>query len=168
MSRKCTYLKGDWIVHAYYGVGQIKGEDRKAIDGVKIKYFRVKTKNMTYWLPINNSDVKHIRPVASKNLFTRSLKIIRKKPHQMDNDYRIREKEISEAFSACSLKSLAALIRDLYGRRTRGKISMREKEKLEKAKNQFTTEYAIAVDTDLEDAQKILEKALVQSASSII
>jgi RNA polymerase-interacting CarD/CdnL/TRCF family regulator len=167
MSKKDEYKKGDWIVHAYYGVGQIKGEDRKAIDGVKKKYFRVKTKTMTYWLPIDNSDVEHIRPVASKNLFTRSLKIIQKKPHKMANDYRSREKEISEAFAACSLKSLAALIRDLYGRRAYGKINAREGEILERAKRFFVNEYVIVANTDPEDARNILENALVQSVSSI-
>jgi len=167
MSKKDGYKKGDWIVHAYYGVGQIKGMDRKAIDGVKKIYYRVKTKTMTYWLPVDNCDVKHIRPVASKNLFTRSLKIIQKKPHKMAQDYRVREKEISEAFAACSIKSLAALIRDLYGRRVRGKVSMREGDLLEQAKNQFINEYAVAADVDLDDARKILENALVQSASSI-
>lgn len=167
MTKNDEYQKGDWIVHAYYGVGQIKGVDKRAIDGVKKKYYRVETKNMTYWLPVENSDVEHIRPVASKNLFTRSLKIIRKKPHSMAQDYRVREREISEAFAACSLKSLAKLIRDLYGRRARGKMSMREEDILEQAKTHFINEYAVAVDTDLENAQNILENALVQSTSSI-
>jgi RNA polymerase-interacting CarD/CdnL/TRCF family regulator len=85
----------------------------------------------------------------------------------MAQDYRVREREISEAFAACSLKSLAKLIRDLYGRRARGKMSMREEDILEKAKTHFTNEYAVAVDTDLEDAQEILESALGQSTSSI-
>jgi CarD family transcriptional regulator len=167
MSNKDGFKKGDWIVHAYHGVGQIKAVDKKAIDGVIKKYYRVKTKTMTYWLPVNNSDVEHIRPVASKNLFTRSLKIIQKKPHSMAQDYRVREKQISEAFAACSIKSLAALIRDLYGRRVRGKVSMREGDLLEQAKNQFINEYAVAADVDLEDARKILENALIRSASSI-
>jgi RNA polymerase-interacting CarD/CdnL/TRCF family regulator len=167
MTKNDGYQKGDWIVHAYYGVGQIKGVDKKAIDGVKRKYYRVKTKTMTYWLPVDNSDVEHIRPVASKNLFTRSLKLIQKKPHKMAQDYRVREKEISAAFAACSLKSLARLIRDLYGRRAGGKMSMREGDILEQAKNHFINEYAVATDTSLENAQKILENALVQSVSSI-
>ena len=168
MLKKDGYQKGDWIVHAYHGVGQIKGLDRKAIDGVKKTYFRVKTKTMTYWLPVENSDVNHIRPVASKNIFTRSLKIIRKKPREMAQDYRVREKDISEAFSACSIKTLAALIRDLYGWRiAHSKKSMRDGDILTKAKNLFIDEYAIAVDIDLEDARKILENALRQSVSSL-
>ena len=168
MSKNDGYQKGDWIVHAYHGVGQIKGLDRKAIDGVKKAYFRVKTETMTYWLPVENSDVDHIRPIASKNIFTRSLKIIRKEPHEMAQDFRVREKDISKAFSACSIKSLAALIRDLYGWRiVHGKKSMRDGDTLNKAKNLFINEYAIAVDVDFEDARKILETALKQSVSSI-
>jgi RNA polymerase-interacting CarD/CdnL/TRCF family regulator len=168
MVKKDGYKKGDWIVHAYHGVGQIIGLDRKAIDGVNKTYFRVKTKTMTYWLPVENSDVDHIRPIASENIFTRSLEIIRKEPHEMAQDYRVREKDISEAFSACSINSLAALIRDLYGWRiVHGKKSMRDGDILIKAKNLFITEYAIAVDIDLEDARKVLEKALTQSMSSI-
>jgi RNA polymerase-interacting CarD/CdnL/TRCF family regulator len=168
MSKKDGYQKGDWIVHAYHGVGQIKGLDRKAIGGVKKTYFRVKTNKMTYWLPVESSDVKHIRPIASKNIFTRSLKIIRKEPQEMAQDYRDREKDISKAFSACSIKSLAALIRDLYGRRiVHGKKSMRDGDSLKKAKDLFIDEYVIAIDIDFEDAQKILENALKQSVSSL-
>jgi RNA polymerase-interacting CarD/CdnL/TRCF family regulator len=140
----------------------------KAIDGVKKTYFRVKAKNMTYWLPVENSDVNHIRPVGTKNIFTRSLKIIRKEPNEMAQDYREREKDISAAFSACSIKSLALLIRDLYGRRiVHGTKSMRDGDILKKAKSLFVREYAIAVDIDLEDARIILENALGQSASSL-
>jgi RNA polymerase-interacting CarD/CdnL/TRCF family regulator len=168
MSKEDGYKKGDWIVHAYYGVGQIKGVDRKAIEGVKKKYYRVKTKAMTYWLPVNNSDVEHIRPVASKNLFTRSLKIIRKKPRKMAKDYRVREKEISEALAACSLKALARLIRDLYGRRvTKGKMNMRDVEILENAKNHFINEYVVVKDSDPLEAREILETALAHSVSLV-
>jgi len=168
MLKKDGYKKGDWIVHAYHGVGQIIGLDRKAIDGVKKTYFRVKTKTMTYWLPVENSDVDHVRPIASKNIFTRSLKILQKEPREMAQDFRVREKDISEAFSACSIKSLASLIRDLYGWRiVHGKKSMRDGDTLNKAKNLFLNEYVIAVDIDFEDARKILEKALKQSVSSM-
>jgi RNA polymerase-interacting CarD/CdnL/TRCF family regulator len=36
-----TYSKGDWIVHAYYGVGQVKGIEKKELEGEKKLFFKV-------------------------------------------------------------------------------------------------------------------------------
>ena len=44
---------------------------------------------------------------------------------------------------------------------------MRDGDILTKAKSLFISEYAIAVDIGLEDAQKILENALGQSVSTL-
>jgi len=40
-----SYTKGDWIVHARYGVGQVKGMEKKLIEGEKKLFYKVKTFN---------------------------------------------------------------------------------------------------------------------------
>ena len=46
-----TFSKGDWIVHANYGIGQIKAKETKVLEQEKQAFYRVKTFDGVYWLP---------------------------------------------------------------------------------------------------------------------
>jgi len=75
--------KGDWIVHAHFGVGQIKGKENKSFNGEKQTFFRVKTFNGAHWLPLGNAESDHVRPIASKNQISRALCLIRRAPKKL-------------------------------------------------------------------------------------
>ena len=56
MSKKPDSLgKGDWIVHSYYGIGQIRNVETKLIDKKKVRYYKVKAKNSTFLFPSTTS-----------------------------------------------------------------------------------------------------------------
>ena len=40
---KNLYRKGNWVVHVFYGVGQIIGKDKKILDGENLTFLKVKT-----------------------------------------------------------------------------------------------------------------------------
>ena len=61
-----AYSKGDWIVHTHYGVGQVRGIEKKVLDGENKLFFRVKTFDGVYWLSVVRTDVEYIRPITSE------------------------------------------------------------------------------------------------------
>ena len=63
MAKSPTFSKGEWIVHHYYGVGQVKGIEKKVLDGSKVAYYRVKTRNSQYWVPVESEDNSRLRPL---------------------------------------------------------------------------------------------------------
>ena len=39
--QQSTFERGDWIVHANYGVGQVRELEKKELDGQKRSFYRV-------------------------------------------------------------------------------------------------------------------------------
>lgn len=159
MSEK-IFSKGEWIVHSAYGVGQVKGKDTKVLDGEKRSFLKVKTFSSEYYLPTNNWDVPHIRPLSSMYQMKKALTIMRKLPEPMNKDHKARGKQISEALSDISLYSNAEVIRDLNGRKKLGKLNVTEGELFEKIINEFINEWSIVSELERDELREKLDKAL--------
>ncbi|RJQ43323.1 MAG: hypothetical protein C4545_03310 [Anaerolineaceae bacterium] len=161
------YKKNDWIVHSYHGVSHIEGIDRKHLDGREQVFFKVKTTDLTYWLPVNATNAQHIRDIASVSTLEKALTVIRKKPRILGSDYRARKVAIQEGFMNGSLASKAELIRDLNGRVAQHRDNIYEEKMLDTLKQQFIDEWAIANDCSQREAQKLLNEALTVSESKL-
>lgn len=155
-----TFRKGDWIVHSFYGIGQISGIVKKKVEGKKQVFYMVKKKNGKYWLHSKNTNLKQIRPLSSKTEIKRALTIIRKPPAKLLKDKIQRRKKFIHAVVNGSLYSKARLIRDLHGKRVSSKLDYWEETRLKKIKNQFLYEWSLVNNEDREILEKQLKKAL--------
>lgn len=162
-----TYATGDWIVHAYYGVGQVKGIERKILDGEKKLFFKVKTFDGVYWLSVVKTDVEYIRPITSKNQIKQALTTIRKAPEPLPHDHNKRNKAITEAIKDTSLISKAEMLRNLHGKQAEAKLNFTEEDALVKLKKQFVNEWAVVSGTDRVELEEKLERALMTSAEKL-
>ena len=160
-----TFSKGDWIVHANYGIGQIKGKETKVLEQENQAFYRVKTFNGVYWLPVEHVDVDHIRPVASKSQMKRALTLIRKPPAELPDNHRSRKKEIAETFQDLSLNKKARMIRDLHGKRVSSRLNFSEGDAFEKMKKQFLNEWSVIRSEDRATLEKKLQQALKTSVA---
>lgn len=155
-----TYSKGDWIVHAHYGVGQVKGIEKKVLEGEKKLFFRVKTFDGEYWLSVVKTDVEYIRPITSEYKIRQALTMIRKPPEQLPKDHNKRNKLIIEALKDPSLYVKARMIRDLNGKQQISKLNFTEEDAFLKMKKQLLNEWSIVKETDHEILEEKLENAL--------
>ncbi|MEJ2758276.1 MAG: CarD family transcriptional regulator [Anaerolineales bacterium] len=152
--------KGDWIVHANYGLGQVKGEDKKMLAGEEKEYYKVKTRTATYWLPKNRVNADTIREVASEKRFEQALAEFKAEPEVMAKDFRTRRAKIAEIISTNSIVAFASLIRDLYYRRKQKNLNQNEKNALELLKTRFAREWSVAHGIEESEALSRLEKTL--------
>ncbi|NMB62727.1 MAG: hypothetical protein GYA18_10370 [Chloroflexi bacterium] len=166
-SVETKYKENDWIVHSYHGVSHIEGIDKRSIEGKERTFFVVKASDLTFWLPVNATDVQHIRAISSISSLEKALTIIRKKPNLLGTDYRARKTRIQEGFEDGSLFSKAELIRDLNGRVEIHRDNIYEEKMLDTLKEQFMDEWAIANNCSSKDAKQVLEEALQVSTSKI-
>lgn len=155
-----TYSKGDWIVHAHYGVGQVKGIEKKVLEGEKKLFFRVKTFDGEYWLSVVKTDVEYIRPITSEYQIKQALTIIRKPPEQLSKDHNKRNKVILEALKDPSLYTKARMIRDLNGKQQVSKLNFTEEDAFLKMKKQLLNEWSIIKEMDYEILEEKLGNAL--------
>lgn len=154
------FSKGDWIVHAHYGVGQVKRKEKKVLEGDKKTFFRVKTFNGVYWLPVKNTAAPRIRKLASEYQIKKALSFIRKPPVELPKDYKLRAKQIIEALKDGSLYTMAKVIRDLHGRKVTVKLNQTEIDLLEKITIRFLNEWSVVKGEEVEVLAEKLNRAL--------
>ena len=167
MTTEPLYGEGDWIVHSRYGVGRVQGEDTKKLNGKERTFLRVKTNNGEFWLPVNKTDVDHIRPVALKSTFQDILATLCLPPDELSDNYRNRQNHISEVLDRGALEEIARLIRDLNARQYYKKLTMNEQEILGRLKKRFVEEWIISAEIDPQDASRKLEEVLLSSARKV-
>lgn len=165
--QQSTYSKGDWIVHAHYGVGQVRGIEKKELDGEKKVFFRVKTFDSVYWLSVVRTDVEYIRPITSERQIRRALTMIRKPPEKLPENHTKRNKLVIEAVKDPSIYAKARMIRDLNGKQQESKLNFTEEDAFLKMKKQLLTEWSVVQDMERDVLEEKLEKALETSMEKL-
>lgn len=161
MAKKSTPLKrGDWVVHTYYGVGQIKGIETRVIAETKSEFFIIETKNSTFFVPTDKIDNERIRPISSKYKLTKAINELKSAPHDLEPDHTQRKRQISEMISNCKVEVSAGLIRDLNARRIENGLNSYEESTLTKMTNRLVQEWSITQSIDLEKAKEKLDLIL--------
>lgn len=160
------FIKGSWIVHVYYGVGQIKRLEKKALDGKKTIYYRVEGKDGTFWLPVNKADTKRVRPIASKRQLNSAIKAIKEEPRKFTEDYKQRQILMNESKSQGTLLETACLVRDLSHWEANKNLNLSEKETLEYLKNRLSMEWSVVSNIKQQEASAKLNELLVSQISS--
>ena len=158
-----TYSTGDWIVHAHHGVGQVKGIEKKVLDGENKIFFRVKTFDGVYWLSVMKTNVEYIRPLTSEYKLNQALKTIRKSPQELPKDHNKRGKAITEILKSPELLPKARMIRDLNGKQQESGLSFMEEDAFLKMKKQLLNEWSVVKGTEPKTLEEKLEKALQTS-----
>lgn len=159
--------KGDYIVHAAHGIGEIKSTDIKTFRGIVKTYYQVKTQDLTYWLAVEDSNTDHVRRVCAPSTFSKALSVIRMKPQNLNNNFRIRVNHLKKEQAKCSLASSARLLRDLNARHAIKDLHINELRVLDRLKTNFVNEYSIACGLDLKEAESRLEDALAEGLEKI-
>jgi len=163
------FVKGNWIVHIYYGVGQVKRLEKKCLDGKKTIYYRVEGKDGTFWLPVNKSDTERVRPIASQKQLDSAIQAIKEQPRTFTEDYKQRQILLNESKSEGSLLEIACLVRDLSYWEVEKHLNLSEKETLEHLKNRLSMEWSIVEDIKQQEARTELNELLIsQLAESSI
>ena len=162
-----NFKKGDWVVHAYHGIGQVMGFCSKIIGDQKRDCLEMKTANLTCWLPMTGSGINHIRLLSTPANFEKALTTLSALPELLSQDFRLRNSYINEEIAKGSLPSRARIIRDISGRNAEKGIEFNEKSILQKLELQFVEELMMVCNMNKQAAQTKLDKALQKSRDSL-
>lgn len=167
MDSNVPYSSGDWIVHSYYGVGQIKRVEVKPIHGEDKECFKVRTKDCTYWFPTTDTENSRIRPVASKEIIDKVVKSLRRKSTKLDTDRNLWKKEIDEVQSNGDLLSISKLVRDLSAQQVLRELNQTEANALEHYKDRLLREWASIVHEEVKIIRPRLQSYIEESQAKI-
>lgn len=143
---------GDWIIHHFHGIGKVQSIEDKALDGEKHTFYKVKTKDIAYWIPVDQENRDHLEPIRSSDEFEHAIMTISQPPQDFSDHPQTRKKQIQERWQDGHLLSRAELIRDLNGRMNLERLNFDEKEIFDKALQAFVGEW-IVVDQSLTHAK---------------
>ena len=154
------FAKGDWIVHLYHGVGQVISIETKKLDGNKVKYYKVQTKDSLYWVPVGKVDEDRIRALSTPEEIDKALRIIRRRPRQMIADHMQRKNQINDVRSIGALDEVAKIIRDLSARQAADKLNDSEERALSHFTERLVSEWSVSNDISTDEARQNLNEIL--------
>jgi RNA polymerase-interacting CarD/CdnL/TRCF family regulator len=139
-----TYAAEDWIVHSQFGIGQIKGVDVKGISGEETSYFRIKTTDSTFWMPVDQMDSEVLRPLSTPEDIQQAITVLKNPPEEMSSNYKIRQIRIRQARIRNTPKAIARLIRDLKAlQREKGILNSTERSAFRTLKQRLVEEWSL-------------------------
>lgn len=154
------FNQGDWIVHLIHGVGQVTGVEKKTLAGDEKRYYRVKTADSSFWVPVRMVDSSRVRRLATRGKIRQALQILRESPARMVSNYKVRRKRIREDVLDGDLLSDVELIRDLTARKHQKGLNDGDLAALERLKKRFIAEWAVSLDIEPQEALIELERLL--------
>jgi len=162
-----TYSEGDWIVHSYYGVGQIKGVEVKGISGEETSYYRIETTDSTFWMPVDQINGDKSRALSDPEEIRNAISTLQMPPKEMSSNYKTRQSRIQRVLTHNTPQAVARLIRDLRARqRDKGPLNGTEHSALRNLKQRLIEEWAIVTGIRTERAASKLERLLDSSRES--
>jgi RNA polymerase-interacting CarD/CdnL/TRCF family regulator len=166
---RMPYSIGDKIVHAYYGVGQVVDIEDKKLDDKMTTYYVVKTRNSTFWLPVEKADNERVRPiVSSQTIENNVIETLKADPQEMASHHKIRKKRIMDVRTSGEIVPIARLVRDLtYRRFTKGNLTDIERRNLDHLKSRLASEWARSVGTTRRKVHSKIRKILQQHREEI-
>ena len=160
------YQLGDWVVHSFYGIGQIEAVEAKCISGEEAQYFRIKTADSTFWMPVEQMDGDIVRPVSTAGEIRRVVEILKRPPRQMPSNHTARKGRIKSVKRENSPVATARLVRDLQARQTRkGRLPLKESDALRQMRELLVREWSIATQTGKEKVAARLDDLLSEHLS---
>ncbi|MCA9971764.1 MAG: hypothetical protein KC425_16175 [Anaerolineales bacterium] len=158
---------GDWIVHKQHGVGQLTETMRHAISGEETLYFIMETANSSIWVPAEQLDGEHIRPLSTPEDIQEVVTVLQRPPRRMVNNFNTRKSRIRQVQQKGTPLALARLVRDLRARRRRkGRLSQTEEQALRTLTQQLVVEWARCMGVQAQAVRQKIDALLTRRAAA--
>ncbi len=160
-TEKRLFKVKDYVVYPKHGVGQITETKKINIGGIDVETYILKFEKdkANGMVPVNKQS--HLRPLATINQINKCVSILKSKPKIKRSMWSRRAQEYEAKISSGKIYELAEVVRDLNkGDDIMIDQSYSERQLFEKAYDRLLTEFQIVMGSNLEDAQKKLNKAL--------
>lgn len=157
---------GDQVIHSTYGPGRIVRVEEKQIASETAQYYRVKLKDLTIWVPLNEADKQRLRNPTPANKFRKLVKILRDPGEPLSDDRLQRKAQLIGRLQDGDIESTCKVIRDLacYGRQK--KLSESDTAIMERAQKFLLDEWVISLDTTIADAQQVMGNLLTEGLTA--
>lgn len=157
------FTEGQIIVHPHHGPATVTELMTRKIRGVPVTYITltVQDTNLVISVPLEKSEEVGLRDVFDAEQLERLLVVLGAETGHEEQAWSRRFKENNEKLATGDLYIIAGVVRDLTRRLEDKGLSAGEKDMLKNARKPLMAELALAMDITGEDAEKVLDGAIV-------
>ncbi len=162
-----VFRQGDKVVHPNHGAGVVRELCRMNGTGQESEYYIIElfANRLTVMVPVANATSLGLRQ-ASADLVREALATLAGRPEELPNDFKLRQKELTEKLRSGDTRLIAQVCRDLTWRSRWGQLTSTDARLLDHARSFLATELAAVRDCSTEEALAELSSVLVQTVSA--
>ena len=160
-TEKKIYNLKDFVVYPKHGVGKIIAIEKATIGEIDIQFYKilVEKEKLTLTVPINQQS--KLRPIASINQINKCISILKTKPKIKRTMWSRRAQEYDQKINSGKIYELAEVVKDLNKNTDIiADQSYSERQLFEKAYERLKSEFEVVLNSNPEDVQKKMDKAL--------
>ena len=151
-----AYQVGDQVIHWVYGLGEIIRLDEKVLAGQSGKYYVVEIRDLTLWVPMNETGEHCLRfPTPAKD-FQELFHLLASPGEPLSTNRFIRKTELMELLKIGTLEAICRIVRDLMYYKQTNKVNENDNSILERAKNFLLDEWSVALSISTQQAERKL------------
>lgn len=151
---------GDSVIHWVYGLGQIINVDEKVLSGHSCKYYVVQIRDLTLWVPINQTGEPCLRLPTPAVDFQKLFLILASPGEALPVDRFIRKTQLTELLKDRTLESICRVVRDLVFFKSTNKINDSDNSTLNHARDLLLNEWSEALSVPRQQAEHELGNLL--------
>lgn len=160
------YKLNSYVVYPMYGICKVIGISNNKVNSRLVECYVLECdgENITLKVPTNRVKEYRIRKIISKNEAANFLTLLQTKPHDIENNWKLRCNENEEKLKSGDIKDTIDVARSLFTRNKIKELSASEKRLYEKAYTFIVNEISIALKKDKDEIEDIVSNALEKSA----
>lgn len=139
-------------------------EQKELVDGFD-RYYVIEfiRKKLRLYIPIRRSEEIGLRGVMTEAKLDGVLKTLRSLPQKLPKHFRSRKKEIEDRLQSGYPTKIASAVRELTWRKNERDLCRTDVELLSKARSRLSTELALAMDSEVDEAEEWIDAALAKA-----
>jgi CarD family transcriptional regulator len=160
LKENMSFQVGDQIIHSAYGLGTIIQIEEKEISGIIARYYVVKLRDLTVWVPISEEGEHSLRFPIAANDFGHILLILAAPGKPLSEDRFERRTQLTDRIKDGTIESICEVVRDLTQYKRTKKINDYDNATLDRAKNFLLREWSFSLSIPILQAEQELKELL--------
>ncbi len=154
------YQVGDPVMHWTYGFGRVVGLEERAIAGRSALYYAVSIRDMTVWVPVDESLESHLRPPTPRKGFRELFDILSGPGEPLPDDRQERRLALLERLKDGQAASFCRVLRDLSAFQHVHSLNDNDQSLMKRSHDALLDEWAFALDISVAKADGELHRML--------
>ena len=151
---------GDQVVHWAFGLGAIIQLDEKELSGRTGQYYVVQIRDLTLWVPINETGEHSLRLLTPARDFQRLFEILASPGEPLSPNRFERKTQLTERMKDGTLESICQVVRDLASYMQTKKMNEDDTSTWKRARSFLLDEWSTALSVPAQRAERELMELL--------